>query len=139
MSEINNLDRYQTVDEGIENRILKGINQVNSLEELVLFVKTKRYTYNKINRMFIHILTSFTKEEAKNIEIDYIRLLGFNSRGKKYLNKIKKETKVPLITSYKDINSPTLDLEYRVTGIYCLLVNDSKLMKRELEKPLIHQ
>ena len=28
--------------------------------------------------------------KAKNIKIDYIRILGFNTKGKKHLNKIKK-------------------------------------------------
>ena len=59
------LNTYLTVDEGIENRILKYINNSNSWLELVMNIKTKRYTYNKINRMFIHILTSLTKEEAR--------------------------------------------------------------------------
>ena len=91
------LDKFQTVDEGIENRIIKYINMVNSKEELILKVKSKRYTYNKINRMFTHILTNFTKEDAKNLEIEYLRVLGFNTRGKNYLNKIKKDIGIPII------------------------------------------
>ena len=52
------LDKFQTVDEGIENRIIKYINMVNSKEKLILKVKSKRYTYNKINRMFNSIIES---------------------------------------------------------------------------------
>jgi len=51
------LSAYQTVEEGIENRIQKAIQISNSWEELIQNIKTKRYTYNKINRMLIHILT----------------------------------------------------------------------------------
>ena len=58
----NNLEIYQTVDEGIENRIKKMALKSNSWEEIVKNIKTKRYTYNKINRMLVHILTNFTKE-----------------------------------------------------------------------------
>lgn len=47
----NKLYIYQTVDEGIENRIIKVINNCHSYEELIDKIKTKRYTYNKINRM----------------------------------------------------------------------------------------
>ena len=83
------LSIYQTVDEGIENRLKKKILNANSWKELIEKVKTKRYTYNKINRMLVHILTSFTKEEAKKIEIDYIKILGFNTSGRNYLNQLK--------------------------------------------------
>ena len=133
----NNLKNYQTVDEGIEERIYKYINISSNKEELISKIKTKRYTYNKINRMLIHILTSLTKEECNNISITYIRLLGFNKKGQNYLKEIKKEIKIPLITSYKNINDKILDIEKRVTNIYSIIVNDSSLIKRELEKPII--
>ena len=131
------LNTYQTVDEGIENRLIKYINSSNSLEDFICKIKTKRYTYNKINRMFIHILTSFTKEEAKNIDITYIRVLGFNKTGKLYLNKIKKDINIPIISNYKNINDYILNIEYKVTCIYSILVNDNNLIKKELEKPII--
>ena len=137
LSESNNLNIYQTVDEGIENRIIKYINESNNYEELIQNIKTKRYTYNKISRMLLHILTSFTKEESKNIDIDYIRLLGFTYNGKEYLNKIKKDINVPLITGYKKNVSKILDIELRITKIYSLLT-DSNLIKEEYRnKPII--
>ena len=67
----NNLSCYQTVDEGIENRIMKFIHQSNSIDELISNIKTKRYTYNKISRMLVHILCSFTKDLAE--EMGYCR------------------------------------------------------------------
>ena len=110
---------------------------MNNLTELTFKIKTKRYTYNKINRMFIHILTSFTKKESENLEIEYIRILGFNERGKSYLNKIKKNINIPLITNYKNSKFKALFIEQRVTAIYSILTNDPSLNKKELEKPII--
>lgn len=131
------LSIYQTVEEGIENRIQKVIKEANTWEELVLKIKTKRYTYNKINRMLIHILTSFTKEEAKSLTIDYIRILGFNLKGKEYLNQIKKDIKIPLITSYKKNISPLLDLEQRATSIYYLPIDPNQAIAEYKKKPII--
>ncbi len=131
------LNTYQTVDEGIENRILKYINNSHNINELLFNIKSKRYTYNKLNRMFIHILTSFTKEEAKNNNISYIRVLGFNNNGRLYLKNKKKNINIPIITSYKNMNDDILNIEYRVTTIYSLLVKDESLLKKELEKPII--
>lgn len=114
-----NLSIYQTVNEGIENRIKKNILEVNSWEELVFKIKTKRYTYNKINRMLVHILCSFTKEEANKMkDIEYIRVLGFNQKGRHYLNKIKKDTNVPIISNYIGMRCQMLEIEMRVTSIY---------------------
>ena len=131
------LSIYQTIDEGIENKIKKVIYTTNTWKELVESLKTKRYTYNKINRMLIHILTSFTKEEANNIKIDYIRIIGFNKKGKNYLNKIKKELSIPIITAYQKNFSKNLDLEYRALSIYYLPFSKELTQKEYQKKPII--
>ena len=141
INNIDCLDKFQTVDEGIENRIIKYINMVNSKEKLILKVKSKRYTYNKINRMFTHILTNFTKEDAKDLEIEYLRVLGFNTRGKNYLNKIKKEIDIPIINKYIPNMYKSLDIEFRVSLIYSLILKDKgdDFLKREYRnKPVIY-
>lgn len=131
------LSIYQTVEEGIENRIKKEIIKSNSWEELVKNIKTKRYTYNKINRMLIHILISLTKEEAKNSKIDYIKILGFNQKGQNYLNKIKKELNIPIIYSYKKNISKLLDIEFRAASIYYLIINKNYIQEEYKTKPII--
>jgi len=118
-----NISSYQTVDEGIENRIISYIDKCDTLEQLVEKVKTKRYTYNKISRMFIHILVSLTKEEGNNQDISYIRVLGFNKIGKEYLNSIKKNIKIPIITNIKKKDEELLKISIRSEKIYSLITN----------------
>jgi len=121
------LSIFQTVDEGIENRIKKYINDVSSWDELVNKIKTKRYTYNKINRMLIHIMCDFTKNEAKLFnEIEYIRVLGFSNKGKLYLNKIKKEVTKPIITTFSKINNRMLDFEMKTTCVYSSIFSEEE-------------
>ena len=123
ISEINNLDKYQSVDENIIPRIKKYIYTSNSLDEFILNIKTKNYTYNRIKRMIIHILFSITKEEIiNNNKINYIRILGFNKKGKQYLNKIKKEINIPLITKYDE---QYLSIESRITNILNIKLNNN--------------
>ncbi len=132
-----NLALYQTVDEGIENRIIKYINNVSTIDELISKIKTKRYTYNKISRMLIHILCNFTKDEADKFkEITYIRVLGFNDKGKNYLNRVKKDSSIPIITNPKSSNDEMLKLEHRVTDIYNIITDNN--IKDQLEKPIIN-
>lgn len=121
------LSIYQTVDEGIENRLKKFIISSKSLEEFILKVKTKRYTYNKLNRMFIHILCNFTKEEAEYFqEVPYIRVLGFKIRGRDHLNKIKNDLKIPLVVRFASIRHPLLDLEFRTTCVYASILEEKE-------------
>ena len=111
------LTRYQSVEEGIENRIKKKAVGAKSFEELIKAVKTKRYTYHNISRMFLHILVGFTKEEAKNMkQIEYIRILGMNQVGKKYLKSIKKEVSFPILSKFEKY--PMLELEQRTSILY---------------------
>ena len=133
ISDIDDLDIYQTVDEGIENRIRKFIYKSKSLEELILNIKTKRYTYNKIRRMLTHILCSFKKEDAKNLEIEYLRVLGFNKKGQKVLNGIKKEIDVPIYFNYKEKLNKYLDLDFKVATIYAEIVDDPSIIDDEFK------
>ena len=133
------LSKILDVDEGIENKILKVIDEVNNFEEFIEKIKTKRYTYNKIVRMINHILCEFTKEENENYkDVKYLRVLGFSKNGKKILNEIKKTTKLPIITKFSNI--PELILEKRITSIYSIPLNNNNLIKEEYQnKPIFYK
>ena len=124
ITEGTDIEKYQTVDEGLENRIVNYIDKCNDLDSLMERIKTKRYTYNKLSRMFIHILVSFTKEEAFDQDVHYIRILGFNDLGKEYLNSIKKDIKVPIITNIKKKDEELLEDVIRAEKIYALITKD---------------
>lgn len=125
------LSIYQTVDEGIGPLIKKNIDKTNSLEELINLTKSKRYTYNKIKRMMIHILCNFTKEKANKMnKITYIRILGLNNKGRSYLNKIKKEVTIPIISKITREKDDMLSYEIETTKIVDIIFK-SNLVKRE--------
>lgn len=126
----NNLEKYKSVDEGLASKIKKEIIKSKSYNELIMNIKSKRYTYNRLSRMFTHILCNFTKEEADYIkEIDYIRILGFSKKGQTYLNQIKKDINIPVITNYKKNISKCLDLEIRATNVYSSIFNEEEKIR----------
>lgn len=132
----NNLSTYLDIEEGLDKRILKYLDTSHTWIDLVNNLKTKRYTYNKINRTLLHLLLNIKKEE--NTKEIYLRVLGFNNKGREYLKKLKKDTNLDIFTSYRKNKSPLLDLEYHSTYIYSLITNDSSLIKREYQsKPII--
>ena len=127
------LSIYLDVDEGIDNRLKKVINKCKSIDELIEMTKSKRYTYNKIRRMFIHILIGFTKKDNQNLRLDYIKILGFNNNGKKYLNKIKKDLNVPT-TPMK--NSLIYNYEIKAALIYDMISNKKNIEFEIRNKPI---
>lgn len=134
----NDLTIYSGIDDKLNNRIHKYINESNSLDELILNIKNKSYTYNRIKRILIYILFSITKEDISNLELEYIRILGFNSKGKTILNKIKKDIDIPILTKY---NPKYLSKELNINNIISLnkkIKNKQEFIKKEYEKkPII--
>ena len=129
-----NLEQYLDVDEGLENRLKKFINNTTFLDELVTDIKSKRYTHNKICRMFVHILIGLTKEDNKTISLDYVRVLGFDSLGKKYLNMVKKDMTLPFATN--KLKSKILDYEYKASLIYDLITGLDTYSFEKMMKPI---
>lgn len=130
------LSIYQTVDEGIENKLKKEINNCTTYEELITKLKTKRYTYNKISRMLLHILVGLKKDFCKNNnDINYIRILGFDNIGKKYLNRVKKDVNINILSKFKRGIS-LLDFELVATSIYSIPKNETNLIDDEYKNHL---
>ena len=138
---IDNLNLFLTVDEGIDNRIKKYIYTSKNYDELIKNIKTKRYTYNKISRMLCHILTGYKKSDKKE-DVEYIRILGMNKKGQNYVNKIKKDIDVPLITKFTDLNKEYQTLELKLAYVYCLPFSKEKQEKyldNEIKSKIIIQ
>ncbi|MBQ8132070.1 MAG: nucleotidyltransferase family protein, partial [Bacilli bacterium] len=126
------LSIYQTVTEGIDSLMKKEILNSNQYSDFIDRLKSKRYTQNKIQRMLLHILVGFTKSDAKRYnEITYIRLLGFSKKGRDYLNKVKKEIDVPILSKVNRNKDPMLEFEIDTTKIYALTSNNPKELVEE--------
>ena len=109
------LTKYQDIDISLNSLLKKNILISNSIEELINNVKRKNYTYNRIKRCLVHILCCLDKKDYK---LEHIRILGFNNKGRQYLNKIKKEVNLPLLTKYDKY-------ELLVDNIYNLISKDT--------------
>ncbi len=132
------LERYLSVDEGIENKLKKEIGKVSNLEELISSIKTKRYTYNRIMRMFIHILIGLTKEDkGKLTKNEYIRLLGLNEEGQRHLNIIKKYCPLPIISKFSCIHSKIKDYELKAAQLYKILTGEDVVAFELSNKPIL--
>ena len=100
----NNLNTYLDVDEGLDYRL---------------------------NRMFIHILLGITKD---TYDLEYIKILGFNKHGQKYIKSMNNELSIP-----KTIipMSKTFNTELKASLIYDLICNTNTYMYELKNKPII--
>ena len=121
----NNDNTYPSLDKGLLNKLKKNIAKVSSYDELINSVKTKNITYRKIARGLLYYLCDFTidsKEKMSNIT--YIRILGLSNKGRCYLNRIKKDCSLPIISKFTREKDDMLALEYKTTIIYSLEYNN---------------
>ncbi|WP_338781783.1 nucleotidyltransferase [Metabacillus sp. FJAT-52054] len=118
------LSEIYEVEEGLENRLRSALKESSSFQEFMEQLKTKRYTWTRLQRMCVHVLMRTTKkqmEEAVNGERSpYIRVLGMNPTGQRYLGSIKKNVKVPLITNVHSFEHPALSLDIKAANLYAM-------------------
>ena len=125
---------YNDIDEKLASRLKKYILTSNSLEEYINYIKSKNYTFNRIKRILVYILVDFKKFDNKNI--NYIRILGFNKKGQKHLNKIKKDINLPVITNYSNSNG-LLTIDNKINSILSLIMSKDKqheYIKKEIKE-----
>lgn len=132
------------IDEGIEYRIKKFTKKAVTFYDLMQKIKTKRYTWTRLQRMFLHILTNTKKEEMKSIKesrsIPYIRLLGMNKNGQLFLNQKKSNLSIPIVSSYQREMHPLLKIEERASYTYYSIIPPQirrHLFKQEIQGPII--
>lgn len=130
------LFKFHLVDESICSRLYNAALISNNLNELILNVKTKRYTYNRISRILLFILFNITKVEANNFKLEYIRILGMNKKGKEILKNAKKLSSLPILTKFKN-GYKLLNYELKITTIYSMILNNPELIKDEYKSKVI--
>lgn len=117
------------VSEGLENSIKSTANSCNSIVEFLNIIKSKRYTSTRIQRILLYSLLNITKKDMliSKKTSPYIRVLGFNDRGKYIISEVAKlNPKLPIITSVKKfVDSNTnknlklmLDKDIWATDVY---------------------
>ncbi|RKJ30768.1 nucleotidyltransferase, partial [Butyricicoccus sp. 1XD8-22] len=113
------LTQFADVSEGIEFSLIKYAKISDSFSEFMNHIKSKRYTWTRLQRMLTHIFTGITKEQLHQIDSPtYIRLLGMSEKGQRYLGEIKKDLDLPLISRVASVKDEVLKIDLRATEIY---------------------
>jgi predicted nucleotidyltransferase len=132
------------VEEGIENRLQAMVMQADSFYDFMTRIKTKRYTWTRLQRICLHILMNAQKTEMKKVdnEASYLRLLGMSTKGREYLNLYKHHLSLPLISKLSSYKGTDISLDIRAAKIYSLGLdpkNTENLIDEFREIPFFHQ
>lgn len=140
------------VNEGLEHSLKNAANYSNDITNLINIVKTKRYTVTRIQRILICALLGITKRDvgmAKKTE-PYIRVLGFNKKGKELISRINKQNpKATVITSVKKFQDKNnnnknskiykrlLDIDIFSTNVYTMACKSESLANLDYTKNMV--
>lgn len=116
------LQNIYQMTEGIEYRLKEIAKKATSFEMFIRLAKTKRYTWTRLQRLAAYTLLNVTKKEIESCwEDSYVRILGFNQVGQKFLSQQKKIDKLPIVSKINQSNSQQLLLDIRGDSIYQLI------------------
>lgn len=108
---------YQ-MEEGIENRLKEAVRTTSSIEECLQFLKNKRWSWARLQRLLVYVLIGVTKaamEDYWSRGIEQGVVLGFTPKGQEWLKRMRKVESFQLITNYashKDERQESWDLLY---------------------------
>ena len=119
--------------EGLVNRFRRLCSEFSQISDLLSAVKTKRYTYTRLQRMVLQILLNISAEDMAGFEkqdgVQYLRVLGFRKESAHVLSEITKKASLPVITNGatmdrllqgKDMAAKMLSQEFMAGDIYRL-------------------
>ncbi|MBC1283094.1 nucleotidyltransferase [Listeria welshimeri] len=116
-AETDELEGIRNVSEGIQNRMQIAATKAQYFSDFIESMKTKRYSNARIQRTALQILLN-----ARNIpSAPYIRILGMNKTGQKYLSHHKKNISLPIVTTVSKAAPGLLEEDLRATNIYTLV------------------
>ncbi|MGX9133559.1 nucleotidyltransferase [Rummeliibacillus sp. JY-2-4R] len=119
---------YAEVTEGIEFLILEAAKDCNDFSSFMQKVKSKRYTWTRIQRMLTHIFTNFTWQQLRSSNLpSYIRLLGMTQNGQRYLSERKKSFTLPLISRVASSSDSMLLQDIHATDLYMYALSKNKM------------
>ena len=99
------------ISEGLENRLYNAVRNGISIENILSLAKTKRYTLARLRRILLYAFLDISKNDC-NILPQYIKILGFNSKGKNILRTMRETSELPVVMRYSDVKKLSTSAQY---------------------------
>lgn len=111
--------------DGLAARLLCAARQTAGLEELYALAKTRTYAHARVRRLVLYALLGLGKQDIPAAP-SYIRVLGFNARGRRLLREMNRRAALPFFVKpaharrYSPEVQALFDLEDRFTDLFAL-------------------
>ncbi|MEG2204961.1 MAG: nucleotidyltransferase family protein, partial [Oscillospiraceae bacterium] len=92
------LARLPDLSEGLENRIYAAIRHATTVDEVYALAKSKRYPAARIRRVVMSAYLGLDGALCAR-PAPYLRVLGFNVRGREILTRMKQTARLPVSDS----------------------------------------
>jgi predicted nucleotidyltransferase len=95
------LEQLPNVSEGLHYKIRDSSLKAANIQQLFSLLKSKRYTYTRLQRIIIHALLGTTQSQLVSFDEQgpqYARILAFNQNGRSLLKHINQSSTIPVIT-----------------------------------------
>jgi predicted nucleotidyltransferase len=121
---VTGLEQIYQLNDGLAYRLkaLAEKKQYQTVADLLDDFKSKRYTRSRLSRSLLYVLLNMTQVEVMTaLNQPYLRILGQDQIGRKYLKYIRDLTQLPVINrvSHQDVQT-IMALDYRAGMIYQL-------------------
>lgn len=103
--------------EGLWRKLMHASRSCATLEEILTATKSKRYTRSRLDRMVLCAFLGLTKGDLAS-PAPYVRVLGFNDRGREILKLARKTGDFP--NAGQTMDSPWQSIENRCGDLYGL-------------------
>lgn len=113
--------------EGLPQRLERAERQCQSLDDFFTLAKTRRYAMARLRRMALWAFLGLTAADVP-AEPPYLRVLGFNARGREVLKQMKTTAQLPILTKpahARELDGPgrrLFELEAQCTDLYGLFL-----------------
>ena len=113
--------------EGLPQRLERAGRQCRSLDDFFTQAKTRRYAMARLRRMALWAFLGLTAADVP-AEPPYLRVLGFNARGREVLKRMKTTAQLPILTKpahARELDGPgrrLFELEAQCTDLYGLFL-----------------
>lgn len=129
------LKQIYEVTEGLNNKIYSNVFKHDNIDDFIMSLKSKRYTYSKLRRMLLNILLNLTYDDIKHFMLpsNYIKVLAFNDTGRQIIKEVKNNTVViNRFSDYKkgfmDANKlPLFKFTDKATNMYYIPLKNRKI------------
>ncbi|MDF2616409.1 MAG: hypothetical protein K0Q47_1064 [Sedimentibacter sp.] len=128
---VDGLNEIFEVSEGLNNKIYDNLYKHSTVDDLIMSIKSKRYTYSKLRRAMLNIILEIKSTDIKYFMLPdnhkYVKVLAFNDVGRTVIKHAKRFNTAAInrFSDYRKFNIkaeefPLFNITNKSTDLYYL-------------------